>query len=232
MNVKMLVIKLGLTLSVIGEANADVIVASNLPATQFSTLAWEEVGLIAPHYNNYNNVSKGQPFIPRYSGILTTIDTLISLGRVPPAPASPPLNVSIYSSNAGIPIAQLGTRQYSTSSFSSHLVTSSHKRIAVDFSQFDIQLVAGDQYMVVFHTPFGVSGEHGGHSPYLVGYPTTFLGLTASQAPNGIDWEVFTGHREIAIEVRAIPIPEPGAGTLALLAVVALVQPHNRAGRR
>jgi hypothetical protein len=210
------------------KVEADVVVASNLPATQVHTYAWEEVGLIAPNYNNYNNVSKGQSFIPQHSGNLTTVDALISLGRFPPAPGSPPLNISIYTSNAGIPIAQLGTVQRLTSDFTPHL-SSSHTRETIDFSELEIPLLAGDQYMVVFHTPFGVSGTHGGHSPYLAGYPQTFLGLTASQARNGIYWEVFPGHREIAIEVRAIPIPEPGASTLAVLVIaVSALNPRRR----
>ena len=196
------------------------VVASNLPATQITTSAWEEVGLIAPSYNNYNNVSKGQQFVAAFDGTLTTVESLVGVGFLQSPSVSPPLNVSIYTASAGIPITLLGTTTTPASSFSSFNppAPTDHREI-FDFSSLSIPLVAGHQYLVAFDTPFGVAGRSGSNSPYLIGYPQMFLGLTASQARNGHDWELFTGHREIAIEVRAVP--EPSTILLALTAFAA-----------
>lgn len=196
-------------------ANADIVVASNLPATQIYTGAWEEVGLIAPDYNNYNNVSKGQSFTSQLTGVLTTVDALIASGRS----GEPPLNISIYTSNAGIPVTRLGTVQMASSRFARFLFSNNYRE-TIDFTHLKIPLVYGNEYLVAFETPFGLAGTHGGHSPYLIGWPESqALGRTASQARNGIDWEVFRT-RELGIEVRGIP--EPASAALLLTAMVAL----------
>jgi hypothetical protein len=204
--------------------SADVVVASNLPPATVDSGAWEEVGLIAPSYNNYNNVSKGQSFTSHITGTLTTVDALIGAGGSTPIPGSPPLNVSIYSSNDGIPLTVLGTIQVPVSSIAGRFAPNNRERI--DFSDLGIPLVSGNEYMVAFETPFGISGTNGTHAPYHVGWPPArVLGQPASQARNGVDWEVMGNAREIGIEVRAIP--EPDAVVLFFISTTALLAMSN-----
>lgn len=200
-------------------AHGDYIVASNLPPVQVDTSAWEEVGLIAPNYNGYVNVSKGQTFIPHTSGVLTEVDALIGFGNPPSVAVYPPLQLSVFTSNAGIPLSQLASVELPMTDFSWYL-GSDYTRETIDFSEFKIPLASGAEYMIVFATPFGVAGSHGGHSAYLIGYPQKFLGLSASQARDGITWERFGDIREIAIEVRAVP--EPNHFGLVFLGIVAI----------
>jgi hypothetical protein len=188
-------------------AIADVVVASNLPTTQLSTLAWEEIGMIDPRYNNYNNDSKGQQLIPSASGVLTTVDALIGVYSSSPPPNYPPLNVSIYTSLAGIPITKLATRSFPETAFFVISDTSKKHRTTIDFSASQIPIVAGNQYLVAFETPYGVNTQNNAPIPYLAGYPETFLGLPASQARDGIHWELFGDPREIGISVSVVPEP-------------------------
>lgn len=196
-------------------AKADFVVASNLPTNWLDIGVWEEVGLIAPAYNDYNNVSNGQTFIPRLSGDLTEVDALIGAGLTQPLDGSPPLQISIHTSNSGIPLSRLGTVELPASAFSS-ITNSDNTRETIDFRLFHIQLSAGSQYMVTFETPFGLPGTHGGHSPFFIGRAISSLGITASVARDGVNWEVYPGVRELAIEVRAIP--EPSILHVALIA--------------
>jgi hypothetical protein len=187
------------------------------------TNAWEEVGLIAPAYNNYNNVSKGQTFIPTASGTLTEIDALVVYGKPPSSEDFPPLQVTVATSLAGIPVTSLATITMPKDRFTYRL-TSTEARHTFDFKDFRIRLDAGAQYMVLFETPFGVAGENGVHSAYFAGWPAQRkLGLTASLARDGQNWERFSDGRlpdtrELAIEVKAVP--EPATLGLILIAVL------------
>jgi hypothetical protein len=79
----------------------DFIVASNLLDGQLRSNVAEEVGLISPTYNNFDNRKVGQSFVPQSSGVLTSVDALVRRGDQPLS-AVPPLEVSIYSSGSGI----------------------------------------------------------------------------------------------------------------------------------
>jgi hypothetical protein len=212
------------TLADLYGAPTDLVVATNLTDAQVDTNAWEEIGLIAPAYNNYNNRSVGQSFNPQSSGILTTVDALIAAGRFSPVPGSPPLNVSIYTSAAGIPIASLGTLTFPASDFSP-LLTSASNRETFDFSQFQIVLETAQEYLIAFETPFGINGRSGSDSPFLAGWsPTSLdgdhslsLGENLSSATNGSDWQLSSYYKELGIVVRATP--EPGSGCLLLVGI-------------
>jgi hypothetical protein len=218
MNLKTLVTFLAISLTFAGETHADYVVASNLLPAQIYATAFEEVGLIAPNYNNYNNVSKGQTFIPNVSGVLTEVDALVIRGEPKNVTAYPPLRVSIFTSNAGIPMSHLATIQVPRSRFSPFVIAGNFRE-TFDFRDYNIALTAATEYMIVFATQFGVVGTGGSESPYLIGWPRTKIGLNASQARDGITWERFGGSRELAIEVRAEvqEIPEPAALTLLCL---------------
>src|SRR5436190_16851891 len=95
----------------------DFVVASNLLDGQTSSNASEEVGLIAPAYNNFNNRKVGQSFVPLSPGILTNVVAMVTRGSQPLS-ATPPLDVSVYSSAAGIPLSQLATLSFPASDFS------------------------------------------------------------------------------------------------------------------
>jgi hypothetical protein len=224
MNLKSTITLLVILFTFVGKSHADDVVASNLLPAQNYVTAFEEVGLIAPNYNNYNNVSKGQTFIPNVSGVLTEVDALVIRGEPNNVTAYPPLRVSIFTSNAGIPMSHLATIQVPRSSFSPFVI-SGNFRETFDFRNHNIALTAAAEYMVVFATQFGVVGTGGSESPYLIGWPsrTTKMGLSASQARDGIIWERFGDSRELAIEVRADIIPEPSALALMLFSAVALL---------
>src|SRR5262245_53891998 len=88
-------------------SSADVITASNFPAGQTSTNGWEDIALNLPWYNGYTNSAWGQSFIANASGLLTTMDTLITAGFTHQIPGSPPLTVSFSESASGIPTINL-----------------------------------------------------------------------------------------------------------------------------
>src|SRR4051794_10490280 len=91
------------------------VVASNLTDAQTSSSNHWVVGLaLAPEYAV---ASAGQAFIPTSSGILTTVDALVRSSATLPESGYPPLNVSIYTSSAGIPITQLANLSFSRSDF-------------------------------------------------------------------------------------------------------------------
>lgn len=158
--------------------------------------------------------------------MLTTVETLIGAGFFAPVANSPPLKISIYAANGGLPSALLGTRQIQASKF--HVATSFDIRETIDFTSLAIPLVQGQQYLIAFETPYGVVASRAALGPYFIGYPNSLMGVTASQARNGIDWEVFTGDRELAIEVRAIPIPEPSSLAIILLGATLTTARYRR----
>lgn len=203
-----------LSIAPLAPVHADYVVAGNLPETQLDSLGFEEVGWVyhSDRYN-YDNISKGQAFIPRVSGTLTEIDALIAYGIAELERPYPPLRVSVFTSDAGIPLTHLATREFPKEEFTEYDPGSdeTHTRFTVDFSEFLVPLLAGSEYIVTFSTPFGDVE----HSPYLIGYPNRYMGLgiTASVARDGHTWERFgdvigTNDAELAIEVRAIPEPE------------------------
>jgi hypothetical protein len=196
-------------------SKAERVTASNLPAHQVHTYAWEEVGLIAPMYNEYNNVAKGQSFIAQLGGPLTTVEALVTLGPSKPVANHPPLKVSIYTSSDGIPITRLATVERMASDFEGFLVTGFSRKV-FDFANRQVKLTAGNEYMIAFETPYGIAGSHGGDSAHLIGYPQEFLGLNASQAPDGVHWEEFSDHRELGIVARVVP--EPATWTYCAIA--------------
>jgi hypothetical protein len=231
MNLRILTLGMAICALLSGSSRGEFVfvVAGNLPSAQNYALAFEEVGLIAPNYNNYNNVSKGQTFIPKVPGVLTEVDALVILGKPKNVTAYPSLRVSIFTSNAGIPISHLATVQVPKMQFTPFVI-SGNFRETFDFRDYNIALTAATEYMVVFATPFGVNGTSGGDSAYLIGHPNMLIGQSASQARDGIVWERF-GHRvELGIEVRAV-VPEPT--TLALLSLGsvcllrATIEPHH-----
>jgi hypothetical protein len=202
-------------------ATGDFVVASNLLDSQLRSNAAEEVGLISPTYNNFNNRKVGQSFVSQLSGILTSVDAMVIRGSVPLS-AEPPLDVSIYSSLAGIPIAQLATLSFPASVFSDGFPLDQRKTF--DFSQFQIPLDSSHEYMVTFGTAYGVNGSNGSNSPYLVDWsPSSLdgnhaisLGRNLSSAPDGINWQTRSFYQELGIVVRAIP--EPSTLVLSILA--------------
>jgi len=210
---------IAIVLSCAPPAQCDYIVAGNLSPEVFNTFAWEEIGLISPRYNNYNNVSKGQSFIAQESGLLTEIDALVAYRQPPSLAAYPPLRVTISTANAGIPATPLATLTFPKEHFTA-LLDSSDTRHTFDFANFRVPLVAGSEYMVLFDTPFGVAGTNGIHSAYFAGWPAArTLGVPVSVAMNGQDWQRTTWATELAIEVRAVP--EPSAILSMVITVLA-----------
>jgi hypothetical protein len=213
------------SLSLGSSAKADFIVASNFAAGQVYTQAWEEVGLIAPKYNNVNNSAVGQTFIPQSNAKLTEVDALISAGYQHPVANSPPLRVSIATSMAGIPITNVATLELPATRFSSFF-NSTNCRETFDFSAFGIDLVAGNEYMVLFQTPFGVTAPDTAvlnFTPYFVGFPQAFLGIVGSGASDGTNWQRYPGIKELAIEVRAVP--EPSTFTMLVVCGIGVCVP-------
>jgi hypothetical protein len=143
-----------------------------------------------------------------------------------PLSATPPLDVSIYSSAAGIPITQLATLQFPASNFS--IWHPEDHRKAFDFSQFHIELEAAHEYIVTFGVANPVTGVDAGVAPYLVdtspsslaGDHSLSLGHNVSEAPDGISWHTDSSYNELGIVVRAVP--EPSAIFLAIPAMAAL----------
>ena len=188
-------------------AKADYIVASNLPA-QTGTNSWDEVGLITT--DRYSNVAAGQSFTPIASGILTTIDALLSSASAPRPPDLPPLNISVYTAVNSGPGMLLATVQKQESDFPSLNSYGDHRQ-TIDFSQFQIPLTLGLHYFVEFETPIRVVGGSGPNAPYFVGRqlspsPPYSLGEFSSVAPNHTDWQVDSS-AELAITVHAVPEP-------------------------
>jgi hypothetical protein len=206
------------------ECKADVIAASNFPMGQTSTNGWQEIGLIAPRYNNFNNSNWGQSFVATADGLLTTVDTLLAAGMEQRLSGSPPLSVSFHKSVAGLPVAKLGTVSYTANDFFSVFGSDDH-RVMIDFTAFAIPIRTGEEYLVAYETPFGLPGTNGSHAPYFVGLvldnPIPF-GRTTSVARNGIDWEVTpppTPPYTFELATRIWTTPEPTVGQLLIMAV-------------
>jgi len=214
----------------------EVIVADNIPTGRQTSLAWDSVGLIAPSWNSSENNSKGQFFTPTNSGTLTTIQTILASGFYERVVDAPPLDVSIYTSNAGIPVEKLGTRRFSSTDFypvngwDNHLVT-------IDFSSLDIGLIGGEGYMVLYESPYGVIGKDDRDAPYQLGLlvnPPASLGSSYSIARNGADWEVakisppYTFQLDTTVRVNIVP--EPTSGNLALLYIMSRLLRRSKHG--
>src|ERR1700704_3390081 len=166
------------------------VVASNLTDAQTTTTSRWAVGLaLAPHFAVS---SAGQAFVPTSSGSLTTVDALVRSSATYPESVYPPLNVSIYTSSAGIPITQLANLSFSRSDFLP-LSADANEREIFDFSPFHVVLETNHEYMITFTVPFaGVLG--GSTPPYLAGSsPTSVasdhslsLGINVSTTPDGV----------------------------------------------
>jgi hypothetical protein len=199
-------------------AKADYIVASNLPA-QTGTNSWVDVGVITT--DNENNEAAGQSFTPTASGILTTIDALLSSAFDPQPPNLPPLNISVYTTVNSAPGVLLATVQKQASDFPVLNSYGDHRQ-TIDFSQFQIPLTLGQHYFVEFETPLGVVGFSGLSAPYFVGRqlapsPPYSLGEFSSVAPNHTDWQI-DSTAELAIAVHAVP-EQTEASLLAVMIV-------------
>lgn len=211
--------------------SGEIIVAHNIPDGQQSSNVWESVALIALLWNASENNAKGQFFTPSTSGTLTTIQAIIAAGIYQRVDGSPPLDVSIYSAQAGIPETKLGTRTFIDSDFYPAIGSDDHL-VTIDFSSFGIEFIAGNGYMVVYESPYGILGEDDGDAPYLIGRlwnPPISLGGSYSLARNGVDWEMVelaSPHTfQLATSVGVIPIPEPASDILALMCLVLSVFP-------
>ncbi len=196
-----------------GTARADYIVASNFPASDADSNVTDGVGVIS-QIENYNNLAAGQSFTPTANGILTTVEAHIAGAVEVLMPSTPPpLEVSLFKAVNCTPTVLLGTLEEQPSDFRSWSVDVSH-RYAIDFSQLQIPLIAGEQYFIAFQTPVGVPGFVEIWSPYLVGvkqslsipFPPPSLGSYASVAPNWNDWHTEPNY-ELLITVSAIPEP-------------------------
>jgi hypothetical protein len=210
---------------------ADYIVASNLPAAQTATNSWAEVGLISTA-DNYNNVAAGQSFTPTASGILTTIDALLSSAIDQPTPPdSPPLDISIYTALNSAPGTLLATVQKHSGDFP-HLSGGGDHRSPIDFTQFQIPLLAGQHYFLEFETPIGVVGFLGPNAPYFVGrqqnpFPPFALGEFSSVAPNHTDWQI-DSTAELAIAVHAVPEPTACFNLLTAMLIGCMMRRSTR----
>jgi hypothetical protein len=206
--------------------SGDFIVASNLLDDQTRSSAAEEVGKIAPPYSNNGKV--GQSFTPLSSGTLTSIVAMVTHGRQSLS-ATPPLDVSVYSSASGIPVTQLAKLSFPAADFSS-FTAFGDRRKTFDFSQFHIPLDRNREYMVTFGTPFGINAQNGLDSPFLIDWSpasaawndhSLSLGRNLSLASDGISWQVVnTSYRELGIVVLAIP--EPSTFMLSVIAFTTL----------
>ena len=149
------------------------------------------------------------------------------------ATQSPPLSVSIYSSAAGIPSARLGMLSFTASDFASLIGAFVHRE-TFDFSQFDIALKTGQEYLIAFEIPFGVIVDRANGPPYYVGWsPSSLagnqplnLGRSLSFARDEQAWQTQLVHRELGIVVKAIP--EPSTLLLAAVALPLLLRRRRR----
>ncbi len=207
-----------------GNVNADYIVASNYPSSDSDSNAVDGVGIIS-QCENYNNLAAGQSFTPSASGVLTTVDAQIAGAVEVEVPkASPALDISLFKASNNSPTVLLGAVEEQPSDFQSLSVDVNH-RYAIDFSQLQISLTAGEQYFIAFQTPVGVPGTVEIWSPYLIGvtrsftkpFPQPSLGSYSSVAPNGSNWHI-DPQAELEITVHAIPEP----AWCSLFAVAAL----------
>ena len=212
---------------VAAQCQADVIAANNFPAGQQSTNGWAEVAVILPSFSYvYNNVRRGQSFIATSSGLVTRLDTLLAAGLDHPNLQSPPLDVSIYESNDGIPGTRLGTVSYDAADFFAVFGSDDH-RLTVDFLSLAIAIHAGEEYLVAYESPFGVVGTYSSDAPYFIGLvldnPIPF-GRGLSAAYNGIDWEMTHPTPPFTFELatRVWVTPEPTSGLLLVFAAMAL----------
>ncbi len=190
-------------------AQADYIVASNLPDSQVYSAFWWPIG------DSYYGVT-GQPFISTFSGTLTKIDALMGGGFTEPVANSPPLEISLFNSVNDLPTTLLGTVEKNPGDF--HIVRNfpeADNRYTFDFSQFEIPLTAGDEYFLAFQTSTLVPGKiHETDAPYFAGLAIpyfgqelpTSLGKFALIKTNGIDWQTNNGF-ELAITIHAVPEP-------------------------
>lgn len=208
-------------------SSADFIVAQNLPASQQYGDSFYDIGVIATQTDE-NNPRVGQSFISNVNAKITTIDALVTAGNFGPIADSPPLDVSLYESESGIPTALLGSVQRPASDFT-YQSSGIGQRATFDFSPLNIPLVAGQNYMVVFSTPFGINGLSGFDAPYLVAaalssrnpIASVELGEFASFAPHGSDWNI-TIEGELTIAVNGAP--EPCGLALSLLGLTAFAR--------
>jgi hypothetical protein len=191
---------------------AAITVADNLPPGDTIVYSWEEVGLAASA--EYTNGAKGQSFNAAASGQLHTLTTLIGAGIEDRIPQSPPLNISFCTAVNGVPLERLATVTMAAEDFQP-LFRSDNFLETIDFTSFDVGIIAGREYMVLYECPYGISGPNANYAPYLIGMIVNgeiSLGHQLSYALDGRSWlrlvpePMYTF--ELATQVSVVPEPE------------------------
>lgn len=203
--------------------------ASNLEPGQQWTGAWEEVGLSAW---GATNIAKGQSFIAEAGGQLQSLNTLISAGADDRISNSPPLNISICTSNGGVPSLCLAQVTRTALDFQPILQSDNHL-VSIDFSDFGISIIKGNEYMVLYECPYPIVGPDSDYSPFFVGTiangPSS-LGRQNSFSQDGHNWEFLTPAPEFTFELatQVILVPEPVFSELLLFAALSMGTHRNR----
>lgn len=144
-------------------------------------------------------------------------------------PGSPPLAISIYESIDYLPTTLLGSVSFVAGNFPTVFGSNDHRK-TVDFSAQAIPIVAGNEYIVTYETPFGIAFNDRINAPYyaglVLGNPIPF-GRVTTVARNGIDWEKSPAPRPpytFELATRVWVTPEPAAIHLLALASVSIVR--------
>lgn len=197
-------------------AQAEEVTASNL-AVGAITNPGEYLNIgTTPEYTIPENSAVGQGFVSELTGTLTRIEVSVERWR---ALGSNPLTVSIWSANAtGLPDSQLGSVAFQYTELPWSVLDSGLK--VVDFSNQEIELIAGEQYVVVLTTPppATVSAHYRAR---LLNPNENSAGISPlTSTDGGLTWQA-QDEKEVGLVVFLNPVlppppPEPQAVTILI----------------
>ena len=206
------------TLLSLRTAQADIIVASNVPATFQYSAFFTSVGYAHDTNGGFANTAVSQRFVSTHSGALSKL--LVFVGE---QVGAVPLKVSIRSDLAGFPGTTIAEKTFAASELPPTYYPPGSPTL-LDMASLGVILNAGTTYHAVFRTDSAIWGDSQYHM-HLVRPHADYFGLLHRHSRDGgLTWpdsyELFG--LEIPLQVLVVPEPSTAAISIGAIALLAM----------